>query len=235
MIRIRIDEKVFVARKATLEQSDFFKGLLEISEESEIIVDRDPKAFKHVLYYLRDPHYRIPSKYLYEIGYYLFDYPMYSSRDKEFVEVFTQNTSHRLRADLLINSSVYLQNIFCKLYVGTPVYLDITPRQFKHVLRLIEDINYIPPMKYKKVIEKFELKRTPHYLDSDIVKIKCTNGILRFTIADIKLIWREYNSPWKEGYKGRIPFPVEHVEEAFVSLSKGRTDKYKDVLDFLGI
>jgi hypothetical protein len=74
IIKINVGGTYFTTTKTTLIMSNFFSRLFDFKgsdeHDKEIFIDRDPKAFKHVLNTLRDSNYVFPEKYKYELEYY---------------------------------------------------------------------------------------------------------------------------------------------------------------------
>lgn len=70
MIRVNVGGKTFTTSKEILLQSVYFAGLWALEEQSkDLFVDRDPKAFRHVLAYLRDDTYTFPLRYKSELNF----------------------------------------------------------------------------------------------------------------------------------------------------------------------
>ena len=76
-IILNIGGKLFHTTQSTLEHVPFFDALLskrwERKDKDVIFIDRDPKGFKHVLGFLRDPQYPFPQEYAYELKFYGID------------------------------------------------------------------------------------------------------------------------------------------------------------------
>ena len=76
-VNINIGGQIFTTRKETLHSSVYFRALFsgEYNDDlSTLVIDRDPKIFRHVLNLLRDASYNYPLKYLSELDFYGIDY-----------------------------------------------------------------------------------------------------------------------------------------------------------------
>lgn len=69
IIQLNVGGKLISTSKSVLMGSGYFKGLLEIGT-SEIFIDFDPKIFRHVLSFLRDPLYKFNNKYLFALDFF---------------------------------------------------------------------------------------------------------------------------------------------------------------------
>jgi BTB/POZ domain len=76
-IKINVGGELFTTRKETLLSSVYLRALFSgkyNDDLSTLIIDRDPKIFRHVLNLLRDASYNYPLKYLTELDFYGIDY-----------------------------------------------------------------------------------------------------------------------------------------------------------------
>jgi hypothetical protein len=72
LVKINVGGTIFSTRIQTLKLSNYFKEW-DHNIERDIFVDRNPKAFVHILEYLRDINYPYPQKYEYELDFYEID------------------------------------------------------------------------------------------------------------------------------------------------------------------
>lgn len=100
---IKVGGVDFHSTKSTLLKSKFFQKLfLKDEGQTLFLVDRSPRAFKHILDHLRDFSYKIPDKWNKEAQFYEIQYPKPSVDDQEDKEetgseIFTVNNLHRLQ------------------------------------------------------------------------------------------------------------------------------------------
>lgn len=63
MIPLKVGNKTFYASEITLKKSEYFNSLLSRWDSTDIILDEEPKLFRHFLNCLRHDTYIIPDKY----------------------------------------------------------------------------------------------------------------------------------------------------------------------------
>jgi len=74
-IILNVSGKIFRVSRDIICKSQLFNGMLsDCLIDSEIIIDRSAKLFKHVYAYLLDDQYPYPRKYHTELDYYLVEY-----------------------------------------------------------------------------------------------------------------------------------------------------------------
>jgi hypothetical protein len=74
-VTLNVGGKTFVTTEKTLEKSSVLHKLVSSkSRYYPIFIDRSPKAFTHVLDYLRDNNHKVPEEYRYELDYYKVEY-----------------------------------------------------------------------------------------------------------------------------------------------------------------
>lgn len=98
-LTINVGGQLFYTTQDTLNRSPFFEALLvgvgaksrlkantletkateETEKKAEPFIDRDPKAFKHVLALLRDPGYAFPAKFWRELDFFGIDHELTTS------------------------------------------------------------------------------------------------------------------------------------------------------------
>lgn len=73
IIILDVDETLFKITQTTLELSYYFKMMLsDVYKERldrPIFINRSPEGFRHILDFLRDNNYKIPSTYEYELNF----------------------------------------------------------------------------------------------------------------------------------------------------------------------
>jgi hypothetical protein len=76
MIKLNLLGTFFEIPKEILIKAEFFANMLGDIEYdgTQIIINRSPKLFNHVLAYLIDDKYPYPEKYVNELNYYLVNY-----------------------------------------------------------------------------------------------------------------------------------------------------------------
>ena len=146
MLSINVGGKVFTTKPETLLKADYFVGLLQTEIKEQVFVDRDKKAFRHVLNYLRDEKYVFPIKYLPELDFYGVPYPKYSVlRKNDQVNIYVSGTLFRINASLVMGKSRFLKQQLAQLYVGQDLHFSASAKGFEHLLARIGDpTHYIP-------------------------------------------------------------------------------------------
>lgn len=69
-VTVRVGARLFYTTRATLNKSPYFEALLKDLHGELPAVERDARAFKHVLSLLRDPSYPFPIKFRHELPFY---------------------------------------------------------------------------------------------------------------------------------------------------------------------
>lgn len=71
-ITLNVGGETFMTTKQTLMKLSFFRDMPNFENDDFVMpfIDRDPKTFKHILRFVRNPSYEIPEKYLYDLPYY---------------------------------------------------------------------------------------------------------------------------------------------------------------------
>lgn len=70
---VRVGGKTFEAHVDTLSKIPYFASLIARFPNSPLVADRDPRGFRHILNYMRDPSYGIPLKWAPEVTFYGLD------------------------------------------------------------------------------------------------------------------------------------------------------------------
>lgn len=91
IITINVGGKLFTTTTETLYRSKYFRDIsngnprCERDENGNIFIDRCPKAFSHVLNFLRDDRYPFPDEYEFELEAYLIAFKMNVPEEVELV------------------------------------------------------------------------------------------------------------------------------------------------------
>lgn len=73
-VQVRVGGVVFETKVETLVRIPYFSSAIErFGETGPFVVDRDPKAFRHILNHVRDHGYGIPTKYAPDVDFYGLD------------------------------------------------------------------------------------------------------------------------------------------------------------------
>jgi len=92
IITINVGGKLFTTTTETLYRSKYFKDIsdgktkCERDEDGYIFLDRCPKAFSHVLNFLRDDRYPFPNEYEFELETYLIAFKIDTSPEIELIQ-----------------------------------------------------------------------------------------------------------------------------------------------------
>ena len=76
MIKLRVSGRIFETTLGIVKNIPYIYNMIVDTEhlEDEIIINRSPKVFEHVLAYAIDSKHPVPEKYLYELDFYGIDY-----------------------------------------------------------------------------------------------------------------------------------------------------------------
>lgn len=178
LIKIKVCNTEFMTARRTLSVSVYFSNILnDVIDNSdkdhtinnnkdedknfniEIFVDRSATLFEHVLAYMRDPKYPFPIKYIYELDFYGVAYPKYNLDTSDTIKINTNGTIFEVQAAKLMKGSNHLFKLISNLYVGQILYLDVSPKCFKHILSRIYDSSHVIPIKYMKESQIYSVQK----------------------------------------------------------------------------
>ena len=84
IISLDVGGVLFRTTQTTLIKAGFFNVFFarweELNYNETHFIDRDGEGFKHVLNFLRDPNYKVPKEYIYELDFYDVKYDKYDIR-----------------------------------------------------------------------------------------------------------------------------------------------------------
>lgn len=79
IVKVNVGGEIFKTRRQTLKKSGYFRGLFAASRDNDLtehFIDRDPKIFRKLLNYMRDPSYKLElEKYSPDFIYYEIEIP----------------------------------------------------------------------------------------------------------------------------------------------------------------
>lgn len=75
VVTLNVSGKLFYSTRSTLNKSPFFKAMLDqipsdLTPTESLFIDRDARAFKHILALLREPTYPFPKRLKHELDFY---------------------------------------------------------------------------------------------------------------------------------------------------------------------
>jgi hypothetical protein len=237
IIIINCGGKRFQTTKRTLDCSEYFNGIItNTTIDKEIFVDRDPTVFKKILNYMRDPKYPVSIKYLYELDFYGIKYPKYNKYTPDIVTINLRGKEFKLPANMMMNGSILLDKKLSELYIGEVLYLDRSPKAFKHVIERIYDETYVIPFDCYKERKYYGIQNLK--ITTDTIMGVCTLNHSYKIKADILLKipkFKEYIDKYEN-----IPVLKYFNDKAFCNFAEyliggNPLYKYKYLFDYFGI
>lgn len=156
VIKLDVGGTIFKTTTQTLSSCKYFEKIISKENSKDVpFIDRDPKIFRKILLYLRDPQYDLPKRYYPDMEYFQTE----REEPKDIIFVDVGGTLFKTTKQTLSRSR-YFSVLFSGSWKTPDVpFVDRDSKIFSKVLLTLRDSRYTLSGLYRYELEYFQIER----------------------------------------------------------------------------